>query len=224
MNAYLFRELNRMDEVLCEYAMQLLPMERQLRIARYQHLDSRRQSLAACLLLWYGQREQYGRLWREAWLRNPYGKPYYITGPQFSLSHRGEYIFCAVGEKPVGVDVEKKFPPSMCQMDLFLSKAEKAFLSRSADRGAALASFWSLKEAYGKYCGCGLNYEVEATGFEGWIGSCGWDGHLWHYQSMEGDYSIALCGEEPARIKEVKMKHLKELVDTMKEEGEDGAK
>lgn len=77
----------------------------------------------------------------------------------FSLSHSGSYVLCAVSEQPVGADIQQLrdtdsrklaqrfFPESECE------KLEKC---RESGRQQLFFEMWTRKEAYGKLTGEGV--------------------------------------------------------------------
>ena len=88
-----------------------------------------------------------------------HGKPYFPARPDFhySISHSGDWVACAVGTMPLGVDIQEERPvrPAVFRA---LSLAEQAYLS-TLDPSARFSAFfdiWCLKEAYTKAIGLGL--------------------------------------------------------------------
>lgn len=118
---------------------------------------------------------------------NAYGKPA-IANPgydwlQFNLSHTQGMVACAVARgRAVGVDVENiKRPddlPALCQYVLTPREASdvlsKPFPSRQTER---FFTYWTLKEAYIKARGMGLQLPLQQFAFSckksnGWYLSC----------------------------------------------------
>lgn len=89
----------------------------------------------------------------------PAGKPFLPARPEFhySISHSGEWVVCAVGAVPLGVDIQVERPmrPAVFRA---LSAAEQAELDGLAERERLSDFFdvWCLKEAYSKAIGLGL--------------------------------------------------------------------
>ena len=89
----------------------------------------------------------------------PEGKPYFPARPAFhySISHSGEWVVCAVGVVPLGVDIQVERPvrPAVFRA---LSAAERAELDglEEQERLPAFFDVWCLKEAYSKTIGLGL--------------------------------------------------------------------
>lgn len=84
------------------------------------------------------------------------GKPYLPEYPDFhfSLSHSGIWAVCAVGEYPVGVDVEQVRELRRGVAERWFSAEECALLAQLPPDG--FYQFWTLKEAAVKASGEGL--------------------------------------------------------------------
>lgn len=101
---------------------------------------------------------------------SPEGKPYLTTTSDlvFNVSHAGSLIVCAVSRgMQLGIDIE-------CQgagVDIralaahYCSAAEREFLAGMADR-EPFYKLWTLKEAYAKACGQGLQLPLADIEFD----------------------------------------------------------
>lgn len=101
------------------------------------------------------------------------GKPF-VSGLSkkryFNLSHSGTCVVCAVSEEgEVGIDVEK-----VIDGDNHTSIAGRYFTDSEyvdicsnpiIDRSLRFTKYWTLKEAFGKACGLGLQIPLDATEF-----------------------------------------------------------
>ena len=100
-------------------------------------------------------------------LRTPRGKPYFSDGLlHFSVSHTPHFAFCALSDRPVGIDAEeltRRIKPDLA--DKILSPAEKRRYEAQTDRNEALLRFWVLKEAHAKFTGEGLRGYPNKTDF-----------------------------------------------------------
>ncbi len=96
------------------------------------------------------------------------GKPYFVTGGlHFSISHTHRHVFCALSDRPVGLDAEEKDR----QIDLrlaekILSEPEKGRFDAAQDKRETLLRFWVLKEAAAKLAGDGLRGYPNRTDFD----------------------------------------------------------
>ena len=95
------------------------------------------------------------------------GKPYFATGKwHFSISHTPRHAFCALSERPVGIDAEELDRDiSLRLADKVLSPGERAQFDAAADKRLALLTFWVLKEAAVKCSGEGLRGYPNHTDF-----------------------------------------------------------
>ena len=97
----------------------------------------------------------------------PRGKPYFQDSPwHFSISHTKHHAFCALADRPVGIDAEelsRTVNPNLAGK--ILSPAEQAEYDAAADKNKALLTFWVLKEAAAKFTGEGLQGYPNHTAF-----------------------------------------------------------
>ena len=141
-----------------EHCFGLLPTERQKKIRSLPHPNRQRESLCAEWLVRTMLEEYTGRP-AESFpiLRAPHGKPYTPDGPEFNLSHSGKWLVCAVGDQPLGVDIEAIKPRNLRIAERFFTQREQEFLA--PDQEDALLRFlqiWTAKEAYFKALGTGI--------------------------------------------------------------------
>ncbi len=136
--------------------------------------------------------------------RTERGKPYFPEQPgiHFSISHSGELWVCALGESPLGVDVQKcvkkRGESDREAAGRFGRMARRFFHPREADwverdPGQRFFRIWAAKESYVKYTGEGIGAgfdlfctvpppeteEREAAGAESQtVRREGWDGKV----------------------------------------------
>jgi 4'-phosphopantetheinyl transferase len=82
----------------------------------------------------------------------------------FNLSHSGEWLLLAIGEKALGVDIEAinvKFNYREL-LDTCFNKVEIEFIERSPDPLLVFFNFWTRKEALIKALGKGLDQDLPA--------------------------------------------------------------
>ena len=96
------------------------------------------------------------------------GKPYFTRGDlHFSISHTERHVFCALSERPIGIDAEetdRKIDPRIGRR--YLSETEQKRLNNAPDQNAALLRLWVLKEAYAKLTGRGVGNWLKNTDFD----------------------------------------------------------
>lgn len=95
------------------------------------------------------------------------GKPYFADSSlHFSISHTKAHAFCALSDRPIGIDAEEKDRPINLKLaEKILSPMEKAQFDSAPDKQRALLTFWVLKEAAAKLSGEGLKGYPNHTNF-----------------------------------------------------------
>jgi 4'-phosphopantetheinyl transferase len=89
-----------------------------------------------------------------------YRKPFLAGYPgfHFNLSHSGKWVVCAVGDSPVGIDVERMGEADHQMAAYFFSMEEQQDLSArpAADQRSHFYQIWTLKESFLKCLGKGF--------------------------------------------------------------------
>jgi 4'-phosphopantetheinyl transferase len=132
-----------------------LPIERQKKIRGTRQKKKRLQSLGAGLLLNLVLHRYDISV--DALRTNENGKPI-VEGICFNLSHSGDYVICAVSEKPVGCDIEKiKEAPKQVEKRAF-SPEENSYLKQFSGDAYNREFFrlWTKKESFLKMKGVGI--------------------------------------------------------------------
>ncbi len=95
------------------------------------------------------------------------GKPYFANDPRhFSISHTKAHVFCALSDRPIGIDAEEKDRTIKLSLaEKILSPSENEQFLQSSDPRRALLTFWVLKEAAAKCSGEGLRGYPNHTAF-----------------------------------------------------------
>ena len=186
-----------------------LSQYRREKLARTRNPRTYAQSLGAELLLLAALQELGGPMPPLEITCGEAGKPALAGGPEFSLSHSGERVLCALSDEAVGADLQQLCPCNPAMVRRFFSKAEAAWLEEQQERDLAFCLLWSLKESYVKFLGSGIA-ETHLDSFtvrimsdgRAWID--GSDVKLW-YSVCDG-YVMALCSHayaEPETVREL---------------------
>ena len=95
------------------------------------------------------------------------GKPRFVEDPiHFSITHTPHHVFCAISDRPIGIDAEELDRNiDLRLVDRVLSASEKAQYDAAPDKRLALLTLWVLKEAAGKQSGYGINANPRHTAF-----------------------------------------------------------
>lgn len=84
-------------------------------------------------------------------------KPYILNNPfYFSLSHSGDYVFAAISDKPIGIDVQKRIKTKE-NLDKYV---------RFPNEKDDFYTLWCVKEAYTKLLGKGLEIPFQTIKFK----------------------------------------------------------
>jgi 4'-phosphopantetheinyl transferase len=181
----------------------LLTPARRARALRYLREEDRLRCLAGGLLMrrLLGVRED-GQL-----VEGVHGKPLLAgAGPQFSLSHAGEYAVLAVGTFPNGVDIERTERMRPLAAKYCMTPEEYALFARTDTPEEFFCRIWTGKESVMKGTGLGMRLApqsfsllpLEAGDYlirdERWFVG-------WH--SLNDGYVIALASQAPVRDMEL---------------------
>ena len=161
-----------------EEALALLPPQRRAKAAACRRVDDRLRSAAAGLLLV----QILGRDAAENLVCVENGKPAVPGGPPFSLAHSGPFAVLAVGNCPLGVDIEAPRPVSPLLRRRCFSAAEQNWAG--GDNGRYLR-LWTRKESVMKATGRGVALSAGAIDTLGdTTDACG---RVWFLRSSELD-------------------------------------
>lgn len=146
--------VNKLD---WQAVLPLLSPARQEKVARFAKEADKARSAGAGWLLQHALEQADVSICSLA--ETPLGKPYLPEHPDlhFSLSHAGDWAVCAVGNAPLGVDVEQP----RCTMEI----AKRFFCSdelpETEDKDF-LNRLWTAKEAFVKALGGGLTIPLNS--------------------------------------------------------------
>jgi len=154
-----------------------LPAARQARLAAWPDAAARHRSLIGSRLLGHCLRARGWGAGALATLHHPAaGKPTLSLPVDFSLSHGGGRVLCALSTAgPVGVDVEAIEDLRADEFGHYLSDDERRWAGSDAGRFAAL---WTRKEAVAKAAGLGLR-ALPRVATQADASTATLDGHAW---------------------------------------------
>lgn len=157
------------DPALFADAMSRVPESRKQKITSFRHAESQRLSLGVGLLLVLALEEEGidGRQVRIA--EGQWGKPFLPDHPNlhFSLSHSGKWAMCALGNRPLGCDVEATGRGNEKLTKRFFHPEEQQALAMLApdtrpEWQREFARIWTRKESWLKADGRGLSLGMES--------------------------------------------------------------
>lgn len=223
MEVYVINALRELSDAEFENALSKVDSGQRERIMRYRFMEDRKRGLVGVLLSKYAISKAFGIPANEIiFEKNKYGKPHVVgrSGVHYNISHSGDYVVCAVGESPVGIDVQEIKDGSLDVADRFFSKEEKEVLAMTGEevRRDLFCEMWSLKEAYIKCIGLGLSKPLDEFGVvkkDGEYrlivnGEWSKDYHF-HKYDIDEKYSLCVCSQEagfPTETEYVKLEDL----------------
>lgn len=111
------------------------------------------------------------------------GKPYIEDCPyHFNLSHSGDFLLLAVGESPVGADIEKITRIRPKTMAKYFSQSEQQQVQKQGTE--AFFELWTKKESYVKYTGEGIKGVLKESTYPEQVA---------FFAAKHQDYQIAIC-------------------------------
>ena len=154
---------DRVDALDIDLALERVSAQRREQALRFRHEGGRRLCLAAYLLLMDGLREEYGLTEPPIFSYSSDGKPIIAARPDihFSLSHSGNVALCALGDQPVGADVEVPRKISSSLIAYTMNDGEQALINAASDPTMMFLRFWTRKEALLKLTGEGIRNDMK---------------------------------------------------------------
>lgn len=171
LEIYAVKIKNQVDENLYKKALSYVPENKQKKIKRFvKYEDSLRALIAEVLIrkiIMLKLKISNDEIFFKS---TEYGKPY-LEGYDkfhFNISHSGNWVVCAVSDKPVGIDVEKIKDLNIKIADRFFSKeeVEDLYKRKESERLKYFFDLWTLKESYIKADGRGLNIPLDSFSFK----------------------------------------------------------
>lgn len=180
------------DEDLPNVPVERLSFYRAEKLLRLKDQQARRLSLCAELLLRYAMLDCGFPVAEPLSIeKGEYGKPYLKTGEcRFSLSHSGNAVLCAVGDRECGVDVQLIRPMNKALMERSYTQDERECVYAAEDKDEAFTAIWAKKESVAKASGRGLTVPFRSFS----VLDAETAEHLW--QNRICRYVMAAYGEE----------------------------
>lgn len=164
---YLLKIDNNIEKHDFEKLLSCLSRNKKERISRLHRFEDAQRALLGDILIRYAVCKTKGIKNKDLIFGvNDYGKPQLLNPPgiQFNISHSGNWVVCALGDSPVGIDVEVIKPISLEIAKEFFSKDEYYTLINQPEE-LKLKFFymlWTLKESYIKAEGKGFSIPLSS--------------------------------------------------------------
>lgn len=178
-----------------------LPLYRREKIKRLSHINDKKASLSAGLLI-----ERF--LGKSEIKLGEKGKPYAENGRNFNISHSGDYVIIVLSDFEVGCDVEVMREVDFERMGkIVFHENERKILSGSADKKEYFFELWTRKEAFIKCLGEGFSFKTASLDLSGLPDRLEYLGRTFFFKEyMRGNAKIMLCSEDnnlPEKIEEI---------------------
>ena len=174
-------------------ALATVSEQRREHAMRYRQEHDQRLSIAAYQLLQQALREEYGideAPWFDFGIN---GKPFLRDHPDiyFSLSHCHEAAACAIGNRPVGIDVESLNSYDESLIPSTMNDDEQAEILSSPNPPLAFLRLWTMKESYLKTTGEGIPDDIRTV-----LTSPSFNPHLYQFRTtIYPQFVCTLCKE-----------------------------
>jgi len=158
-----------------------------------------------------------------AFKKNKFGCPALLrpknTSLNFNLSHSGNFVVLAVGQKKLGIDVEIIRPIDASIFKNNFSKKELDLIKRKKTGLRNFYQIWTLKESFIKALGKGLSHPLSDISFllgpknqiklEKQSNNRRWHFRLWQPGK---NYQLALCSQEVPLPKKINFVDWQKLI------------
>lgn len=145
------------------------PAWRQAYVRKIKNANARKESAAAFALLHRALKKDFG-IAEFRFAYHTQGKPHLESHPEihFNLSHCRKAVACAIGNRPVGIDIEVlgRYKRSLAEYTMNedemreILSADDTCHDEFSERDIVFTTFWTRKEAFAKLIGEGISTNV----------------------------------------------------------------
>lgn len=183
---YLVKVNSPIDENTFQYLLNFVQTEKQERILKRKIKQNANNMLVGEILAKTVIKMTFGiDVAEQKFAYSEYEKPYLSNYPDvhFNISHSGEYVVCAVSDKPIGVDIQKIGEYNSDVAKRVCNEKELEQIENSSDKASKFTKLWTQKEAVLKMYGIGIasgdiktclnNHSVQSERIENyWVSIC----------------------------------------------------
>lgn len=167
MKLYIIHMNQPLKKELQSLLLDIVSVEKRKRIQAFHHWQDAQRSLTGDVFVRKLIQDRYQIPSRDIqFYQNPYGKPFVkgIEDFYFNLSHSGEYIICGVGNRDLGVDIQRVEALHAGMEEYVFSSRELARYEQlsASEKVAFFYEIWALKESYIKAVGKGLSIPLSS--------------------------------------------------------------
>ncbi len=125
-------------------------------------------------------------------VKGEHGKPYLKDFPHinYNISHTDGLVACGIGDRQLGIDVERIRPFRNTILRKVFSDAEKRHMDEipESEHSQYFFRVWTLKESYLKASGLGITVPLTTISFE-----CSVPDVSFYQTMLKGDYVLSIC-------------------------------
>lgn len=206
---YLFENFIKYTYLIDEWGA-LLSDSRRNKVKKYRFDKDKLLCTVSFVLLRYALRCEYNISFVPEFDISQSGKPELKNSNIFfNISHCDNAVLCGIDVNPIGVDIQDYRPDITDVGHIFVGEHET-----TAFQGAnSLTRLWTLKEAYGKFIGEGICYDLKKMDFSGIknINETQEYNGLKIFSEEFEHYALSVCGENDISIKIAEMTELMEF-------------
>jgi 4'-phosphopantetheinyl transferase len=130
------------------------------------------------------------------------GKPYLKEGPEFNISHSGQYVICAISDNgETGIDIEEiQYHADLKEFKSFFNLSEWSEINGSRNFANTFFEYWTKKEAVMKASGKGFSLHPSDIFINGNTARA--EGKTWNLTAIQIDegYACQLATENHEKI------------------------
>lgn len=203
MDIYIFNIKDIDDGYDIKNLLPYVNEEKQKRILRFKFMEDKKRSLIGDIITRINICKRLSCNNEDIKYKfNEYGKPSF-KDLYFNISHSGDYVAVAIGDKEVGIDIEKidKIEFDSIAKRYFHS-SEYSWINDHNEREKKLCFYklWTLKESYVKYVGKGMKIKFNSFYFsiddKNNITINEDLGIVFKNYNVDNEYMLSICSEE----------------------------
>ncbi|WP_428229024.1 4'-phosphopantetheinyl transferase family protein [Flavobacterium sp.] len=120
-----------------------------------------------------------------------FSKPYLSSDFDFNITHSGSYVFCAIGSKGLGIDIEEILPINFNSVKETMTETQWDIINKANSPLQEYYKYWTIKEAVLKADGCGFFSSLEKVSIK--KNTAQSEGKTWHIHELLFDNDYCGC-------------------------------
>lgn len=212
IHVFYCRSITKIDDIFFKSLVNEFPKPIQQNVLKYRNWQDRQRTFFGKLLLLKGiQILKYPISSLKHLKYSSLNRPYFEGGPNFNISHSGNYILCAIsGNSVIGIDIEEVKPIDIHEFKREFAIEEIKGMMTAKDTLHSFYRLWTQKEAFLKAIGKGLYVELNKVHILNH--TIEWEDNSWFLQDLNiaDGYLASVCYNTPTtelHLRELKFDH-----------------